>query len=118
MTNVKLPRRRFLRLVASGTALTAASGPLRAQTYPARPIMMIVPFLAGGPTDAVARIVAEGMRGTLDQPVETERKHGRGSVNDTACHRHLFSELDGHQVAGRSVPWRGSCDPGYDRWNH
>jgi tripartite-type tricarboxylate transporter receptor subunit TctC len=72
MTNVKLPRRRFLRLVAGGAALTAASGPLRAQTYPARPIMMIVPFLAGGPTDTVARIVAEGMRGTLDQPVIVE----------------------------------------------
>jgi tripartite-type tricarboxylate transporter receptor subunit TctC len=43
-----------------------------AQTYPARPITMICPFAAGGPTDRIARIVAEGMRPALGQPIVIE----------------------------------------------
>jgi tripartite-type tricarboxylate transporter receptor subunit TctC len=40
-----------------------------AQTYPARPITVIVPFGAGGPSDALARILGEHMRQTLGQPL-------------------------------------------------
>jgi tripartite-type tricarboxylate transporter receptor subunit TctC len=47
-----------------------------AQTYPLRPITMNVPFAAGGPTDAVARIVAERMRASLGQPVIIENVGG------------------------------------------
>jgi tripartite-type tricarboxylate transporter receptor subunit TctC len=43
-----------------------------AQTYPSRPITMIVPFAAGGPTDRIGRIVAEGMRPSLGQPIVIE----------------------------------------------
>jgi tripartite-type tricarboxylate transporter receptor subunit TctC len=43
-----------------------------AQTYPSRPITMIVPFAAGGPTDRIGRIVAEGMRPALGQPIVIE----------------------------------------------
>src|SRR2546422_2024237 len=52
-----------------------------AQPYPARPITLIVPFAAGGPTDVLARILAEQMRRTLGQTVVIENVTGAsGSV--------------------------------------
>jgi tripartite-type tricarboxylate transporter receptor subunit TctC len=47
-----------------------------AQVYPSRPITMIVPLAAGGPTDTLARILAEGMRSSLGQPVIVENVTG------------------------------------------
>ena len=57
---------------------TAAAWPIsaRAQTFPSRPITLIVPFAAGGPTDVLARILAEHMRGTLGQTVVIENVTG------------------------------------------
>jgi tripartite-type tricarboxylate transporter receptor subunit TctC len=51
-----------------GVALVGVS-PTSAQVYPSRPITMVVPYGAGGPTDAVGRIMAEGMKAALGQPV-------------------------------------------------
>jgi len=52
-----------------------------AEDYPARPITMVVPFSAGGPTDVVARILAEGMRASLGQTVIIENVTGAaGSI--------------------------------------
>src|SRR5439155_6208807 len=59
---MNLPRRRLLHLAASAAVLASLPRNARAQTYPTRPITMIVPFPAGGPTDTIGRIVAEGMR--------------------------------------------------------
>jgi tripartite-type tricarboxylate transporter receptor subunit TctC len=50
---MKLPRRRFLNLAAGAVALPAISGIALAQTYPTRPITMVVPFGAGGPGDTI-----------------------------------------------------------------
>ena len=57
---------------------TAAAWPLaaRAQSFPSRPITLIVPFAAGGPTDVLARILAEHMRTTLGQTVVIENVTG------------------------------------------
>jgi len=78
---VNLPRRRFVHLALGAAALPAASPIARAQTYPARPITMIVPFAPGGPTDVIGRIVAEGMRASLGQPVVIENVTGAaGSI--------------------------------------
>ena len=63
------------RMLLLGAAIAAAllgSGSASAQTYPSRPITMIVPFAAGGPTDRIGRIVAEGMRASLGQPIVIE----------------------------------------------
>jgi tripartite-type tricarboxylate transporter receptor subunit TctC len=70
-----------LRLASLG-ALCALSlaAPARAETYPSRPITMIEPFPPGGPTDAVARIAAEGMRAALGQPVIIENVSGAGGT--------------------------------------
>jgi tripartite-type tricarboxylate transporter receptor subunit TctC len=50
----------------------------QAQVYPSHPITMMVPFAAGGPTDVIARVLAEGMRGSLGQPVIVENVTGAG----------------------------------------
>jgi tripartite-type tricarboxylate transporter receptor subunit TctC len=47
-------------------------GTVAAQVYPSRPITMIVPFAAGGPTDAIGRIIADRMRASLGQPIILE----------------------------------------------
>ena len=62
------PRRRFLSLAAGAAVLPAVSRMSWAQAYPARPITMIVPFPAGGPTDVIGRMMAERMRSSLGQP--------------------------------------------------
>jgi len=60
----------FLGIAMAATLL--GPGRASAQVYPSRPITMIVPFAAGGPTDRIARIVAEGMRTSLGQPIVIE----------------------------------------------
>jgi tripartite-type tricarboxylate transporter receptor subunit TctC len=75
------PRRKFLHLATGAVALPAVSRIARAQTYPSRPITMIVPFPAGGGTDTVGRIVAERMRVSLGQPIVIENVTGaNGSI--------------------------------------
>ena len=53
------PRRRFLYLLAGAAAFSAASGSARAQTWPTRPVRVIVPFQPGGSTDIFARLAAQ-----------------------------------------------------------
>ena len=63
---------------ALAVALAAAASSAAAQTFPSRPITMVVPFAAGGPNDTVARILAEPMRAALGQPVVIENVAGAG----------------------------------------
>ena len=75
---MKLPRRQFLHVAASAAALPVVSQIARAQTYPSRPITMIVPYPAGGPTDTIARLLGERMRASLGQPIIIENVAGAG----------------------------------------
>jgi tripartite-type tricarboxylate transporter receptor subunit TctC len=78
---MKLPRRKFFHLAAGAVALPAVSRIARAQTYPSRPITMVMPFPAGGTGDAIARIIADRMRRSLAQPVVIENIAGAdGSI--------------------------------------
>ena len=78
---MKLPRRTVLHLAASAAALPMVSRLASAQAYPTRPITMIVPYPAGGPTDTVGRTVAQLMRAELGQPVILENVTGAaGSI--------------------------------------
>src|SRR5437016_4556961 len=63
-------------LLAAACTLAAMSAAAAADSFPARPVTMIVPFGAGGPTDALARIVAERMRSSLGQAVLVENVTG------------------------------------------
>jgi tripartite-type tricarboxylate transporter receptor subunit TctC len=69
-------RRKFLQLATAAAAVAAVSRIARAQAYPARPITLVVPFPAGGPTDTIGRVVAEGMRASLGQPVVIDNVGG------------------------------------------
>ncbi len=73
---MKLARRQFLHLAAGTAALPAVSRIAHAQTYPSRPITVIVPFPAGGPLDTVARMLSERMRVTLRQSMIVENVAG------------------------------------------
>jgi tripartite-type tricarboxylate transporter receptor subunit TctC len=76
-----LPRRQFLQLAGGAASLPAVSRIARAQAYPTRPITMIVPFAAGGPTDVFGRIMAEAMKRSLGQAVIVENITGAdGSI--------------------------------------
>jgi tripartite-type tricarboxylate transporter receptor subunit TctC len=77
---MKLPRRQFLHLAAGAAALSGMSRIARAQAYPTRPITIVVPFPPGGGSDNTARVVAEGMRAVLGQPVVIENVGGVGGV--------------------------------------
>jgi len=71
-------KRTLLFVFAASTFALNAMYPAIAQVYPARPITMVVPFPAGGPSDAVGRILAEHMRASLGQPVIVENVAGAG----------------------------------------
>ena len=73
-------RHAFLAALALAATFAHADS-ARAQTYPSRPITLVVPLPAGGPIDTTARIVAEGMRASLGQPVIIENITGAsGSI--------------------------------------
>jgi tripartite-type tricarboxylate transporter receptor subunit TctC len=57
-------------------AALAAAADASAQSYPSRPLTMVVPYSAGGPTDTIARIMAEGMRASLGQTIIVENTTG------------------------------------------
>jgi len=59
---------RLMTLVASLVLSLLGAVGAEADTYPSRPVTIIVPFPAGGPTDTIARILGEHMRATLAQP--------------------------------------------------
>ena len=67
-------------LIALGCALLAWTGPAAAQDYPSHSITVVVPFPAGGPSDVVARIVAEHMSRTLGQSLVIENVGGAGGT--------------------------------------
>jgi tripartite-type tricarboxylate transporter receptor subunit TctC len=75
---MKLLRRQFLHLVAGAVALPAVSRFAWAQTYPTRPVHIIVPFPAGGPTDILARLMGQWLSERLGQPFVIENRPGAG----------------------------------------
>jgi tripartite-type tricarboxylate transporter receptor subunit TctC len=82
-------------------ALAVASLPAMAQNYPSRPITMIVPYPAGGPSDVVARIMAEGMSRVLGQNIVIENVGGAGGTIGTG--RAASAEPDGYTVLAASM---------------
>ena len=68
-------RRSLLAMTGAGLTL-AATGPVAAQTYPTRLIKIVAPFPAGGPTDVLARLMADELSTALGQPVMVENWPG------------------------------------------
>lgn len=65
-------------VVVAVAAIVGVSPSGTAQTYPSRPVTIVVPFSAGGPTDTLARIMSERMRKALGQPVLVDNTTGAG----------------------------------------
>jgi tripartite-type tricarboxylate transporter receptor subunit TctC len=85
------------RAIAAVAALGLAAGIAAAQTdYPRRPITLIVPFAAGGPTDVIARIVSDHMTRTLGQPIIIENMVG--AEGTTASTRAARANPDGYMI--------------------
>ena len=76
---MKLPRRKFLRLAAGAAALPVLPCIARAQTYPTRPVRLIVAYPPGGGTDIVARLIGQWLSERLGQPFIVENRPGAGS---------------------------------------
>jgi tripartite-type tricarboxylate transporter receptor subunit TctC len=76
---MKLPRRKFLHLAAGAVALQAVSRIARAQTYPTRPVRIVVGFPPGGPTDIAARLIGQSLSERLGQQFVIENRPGAGS---------------------------------------
>ena len=101
-------RRQFLRIATGAAALPLCPSIARAQAFPSHPIIIVVPFTAGGPNDAVGRIIAERTRASLGQPVLVENVPGAaGSTIAGVIAEQAFLEaavsLGGEHVHGLTV---------------
>jgi tripartite-type tricarboxylate transporter receptor subunit TctC len=84
-------------LLTAAVALAVGSVPGAAQDYPNRPITVIVPFAAGGPTDVIARIVTDNMSRSLGQTFVIENVVGAGGT--TGITRAKRAKNDGYTIA-------------------
>jgi len=75
---MRLPRRQFLHLTAAAAALPVFPGIASAQSYPVRPVRVIVPYSPGGPTDVCARFIAQGLSEALGKQFYVENIPGAG----------------------------------------
>src|SRR6516162_3728976 len=92
---MKLPRRNFLHLAADAAALPAVSRIARAQTYPTRPVRIIVPFAPGGVNDITARLIGQWLSERLGQQFIVENRPGGGNIGIEAVVR---SPADGYTL--------------------
>jgi len=84
----------FMTLMAAIVSAPAQTWP--SQTWPIRPITIVVPFLAGGASDVVARLLADGLRAELGQSVVVENIGGAGGM--VGASRVAKSPPDGYQL--------------------
>ena len=90
-----------MRMIVAALAALLVAGPAAAQTYPSRPITVVVPFPAGGPSDVVARIVAEHMGKVLGQTMVIENVGGAGGTIGSA--RVASAAPDGYTLLAGSM---------------
>src|SRR5260221_12781933 len=98
---MKLPRRTFLHLAAGAAALPAVSRIASAQTYPTRPVHLIVGFAAGGPKDIFTRLIGQWLSERLGQQFVIENRPGAGS--NLATEVVVRAAPDGHTLLNASA---------------
>jgi tripartite-type tricarboxylate transporter receptor subunit TctC len=87
---------KVIHAVLASVAILAGTAPVLAQEFPSRPITMIVPFAAGGPTDTIARVIADRMGRSLGQAVVIENVTGAGGT--IAASRVARAAADGYTL--------------------
>ena len=92
----QLPRRRFLQLAAGAALLPAGGRMARAQTYPARPVRIIVGYPPGDSPDTVARIIGQWLSDRLGQPFVIENKPG--AATNIAVQAAVDAAADGYTL--------------------
>ena len=92
---MQLPRRKFLHLM-TGAALAAAAPPARAQSYPARPVRIVVGFSAGGPNDINARLIGQWLSERLGQQFIVDNRPG--ASGNIAMEQVVRSPPDGYTL--------------------
>jgi tripartite-type tricarboxylate transporter receptor subunit TctC len=93
---MKLPRRKFLHLAAGAAVLPATSRIARAQTYPTRPVRLVVGFPPGGASDIVARLIGQGLSERLGQQFIIENRPG--AAGNLATEAVVRAPPDGHTL--------------------
>src|SRR5271168_3740487 len=93
---MKLPRRKFLHLAAGAAALPAVTRIASAQTYPARPVRLIVGFPAGTSSDITARLIAQWLSERLGQQFVVENRTGAGT--NIAAETVVHASPDGYTL--------------------
>ena len=93
---MKLLRRQFLQIAAGVAALPVASHLARAQTYPVRPVRLVVAFVPGGATDTLARQISNDLKDALGQAVIVENRPGANGY--LAWNYVAAAEPDGHTL--------------------
>jgi tripartite-type tricarboxylate transporter receptor subunit TctC len=91
-----MTRNAMRKILAAAAALVAMTAAAVAQTYPNKPVTIVVPFAAGGPTDVIARIVGEHMSRTLGQQIVVENVAGAGGT--TGITRAARATPDGYTI--------------------
>src|SRR5258707_292081 len=76
---MRFPRRQFLQLAAGAAVLPAVSRIAKAQTYPARPVRLIIGYTPGGSADLTARLMGQWLSERLGQPFVIEKRPGGGT---------------------------------------
>jgi len=109
---MKLLRRKFLQLAAGAAALPVISRFARAQTYPSRPVRIILGFPPGGPSDLLARIMGQWLSERLGQPFIIESRPG--ASGNIAAEAVIRSAPDGHTLLF-VVPGNATSDALFDK---
>ena len=111
---MKLLRRQFLHLAAGAAALPAVSRFAWAQSYPARPVRLIVGFPAGSSADIVARLMGQWLAARLGQPFVTENR--AGAASNIATEAVVRAASDGYSLLW-TTPANAISETFYDNLN-